>query len=105
MLRRRPGVDASSATSTGEVIGIDADSGIALAEAIVAAGHALPKEGRVFVSVANRDSVTIVFPAKRLADLGFRLLPHGWHGGRVGASRHPGRAGGESQRGPDTSSS
>ena len=59
--------------STGEVMGIDADSGMALAKAMVAAGHALPVEGTVFVSVANRDKRAIVFPAKRLADLGFRL--------------------------------
>jgi carbamoyl-phosphate synthase large subunit len=41
---------------------------------MVAAGHALPTAGAVFVSVANRDKRAIVFPAKRLVDLGFRLL-------------------------------
>jgi carbamoyl-phosphate synthase large subunit len=41
---------------------------------MVGAGHALPTGGAVFVSVANRDKRAIVFPAKRLADLGFRLL-------------------------------
>jgi carbamoyl-phosphate synthase large subunit len=46
---------------------------MALAKAMVAAGHALPVRGTVFVSVANRDKRAIVFPAKRLADLGFRL--------------------------------
>jgi carbamoyl-phosphate synthase large subunit len=63
--------------STGEVKGVDADSGIALAKAMVAAGHALPTGGTVFVSVANRDKRAIVFPAKRLADLGFRLVATG----------------------------
>ena len=58
-------------------MGIDADSGMALAKAMVAAGHALPIEGTVFVSVANRDKRAIVFPAKRLADMGFRLLATG----------------------------
>jgi carbamoyl-phosphate synthase large subunit len=48
--------------------------GMALAKAMVAAGHALPTSGSVFVSVANRDKRAIVFPARRLADLGFRLL-------------------------------
>jgi carbamoyl-phosphate synthase large subunit len=43
----------------------------------VAAGHALPTEGTVFVSVANRDKRAIVFPAKRLADMGFRLIATG----------------------------
>jgi carbamoyl-phosphate synthase large subunit len=41
---------------------------------MVAAGHALPTSGTVFVSVANRDKRAIVFPAKRLADLSFGLL-------------------------------
>ena len=63
--------------STGEVMGIDADSGWALAKAMIAAGAGLPSEGTVFVSVANRDKRAIVFPAKRLADLGFRLLATG----------------------------
>jgi carbamoyl-phosphate synthase large subunit len=74
---RFPGVDTilgPEMRSTGEVMGIDADSGMALAKAMVAAGHALPTSGTVFVSVANRDKRSIVFPAKRLADLGFRLL-------------------------------
>jgi len=47
---------------------------MALAKAMVAAGHALPTTGTVFVSVANRDKRSIVFPAKRLADLSFRIL-------------------------------
>jgi carbamoyl-phosphate synthase large subunit len=74
---RFPGVDTvlgPEMRSTGEVMGIDEDPGAALAKAMVAAGHALPVTGTVFVSVANRDKRAIVFPAKRLADLGFRLL-------------------------------
>jgi carbamoyl-phosphate synthase large subunit len=74
---RFPGVDTvlgPEMKSTGEVMGIDADPGMALAKAMVAAGHALPTAGRVFVSVANRDKRAIVFPARRLADMGFRLL-------------------------------
>ncbi|MGZ8571375.1 MAG: ATP-binding protein, partial [Actinomycetota bacterium] len=77
---RFPGVDTvlgPEMKSTGEVMGIDADPGMALAKAMVAAGHALPTNGNVFVSVANRDKRAIVFPAKRLADLGFRLLATG----------------------------
>ena len=77
---RFPGVDTvlgPEMKSTGEVMGVDADSGMALAKAMVAAGHALPTSGAVFVSVANRDKRSIVFPAKRLADLGFRLLATG----------------------------
>ena len=77
---RFPGVDTvlgPEMKSTGEVMGIDADSGRALAKAFTAAGAALPERGTVFVSVANRDKRAIVFPAKRLADLGFRLLATG----------------------------
>ena len=58
-------------------MGVDADSGVALAKAMVAAGHALPVRGTIFVSVANRDKRAIVFAVKRLADMGFRLLATG----------------------------
>jgi carbamoyl-phosphate synthase large subunit len=54
-------------------MGIDADSGLALAKALTASGSALPLSGTVFVSVSNRDKRAILFPAKRLAELGFRL--------------------------------
>jgi carbamoyl-phosphate synthase large subunit len=60
--------------STGEVMGIDHDSGAALAKALIAGGTSLPVKGTVFVSVANRDKRAILLPARRLADLGFRLL-------------------------------
>jgi carbamoyl-phosphate synthase large subunit len=74
---RFPGVDTilgPEMRSTGEVMGIDADPGRALAKALVAAGTALPSGGTVFVSMANRDKRAIVFPVRRLADLGFRLV-------------------------------
>ena len=74
---RFPGVDTilgPEMRSTGEVMGVDADPGMALAKAMVAAGHALPTSGTVFVSVANRDKRAIAFPSKRLADMGFRLV-------------------------------
>jgi carbamoyl-phosphate synthase large subunit len=74
---RFPGVDTvlgPEMKATGEVMGVDAESGRALAKALVAAGQSLPRDGTVFVSVANRDKRAIVYPAKRLADLGFRLL-------------------------------
>jgi carbamoyl-phosphate synthase large subunit len=74
---RFPGVDTilgPEMKSTGEVMGIDADSGRALAKALVASGSSLPREGTVFVSVANRDKRAIAFPGRRLAEMGFRLL-------------------------------
>ncbi|MBV9059481.1 MAG: carbamoyl-phosphate synthase large subunit [Pseudonocardiales bacterium] len=60
--------------STGEVMGIDAAFGQAFAKSQTAAYGSLPTSGRVFVSVANRDKRAMVFPAKRLADLGFEVL-------------------------------
>ncbi|ORB60687.1 carbamoyl phosphate synthase large subunit [Mycobacteroides saopaulense] len=60
--------------STGEVMGIDADFGSAFAKSQTAAYGSLPKAGTIFVSVANRDKRSLVFPVKRLADLGFKVL-------------------------------
>ena len=60
--------------STGEVMGIAATFGEAFAKSQAAAYGSLPTSGRVFVSVANRDKRALVFPVKRLADLGFEVL-------------------------------
>ena len=65
--------------STGEVMGLDADFGSAFAKAQAGAFGPLPlptKEGgaRVFVSMANRDKRTMIFPIKVLADHGFEIL-------------------------------
>lgn len=60
--------------STGEVMGIDRDFGTAFAKSQTAAFGSLPAQGTVFVSVANHDKRSLVFPVKRLADLGFRVM-------------------------------
>ncbi|MGH3423624.1 MAG: carbamoyl-phosphate synthase large subunit, partial [Nocardioidaceae bacterium] len=60
--------------STGEVMGIDAGFGTAFAKAQAGAQDGLPVSGKVFVSVANRDKRHMIFPIKRLADLGFTIL-------------------------------
>jgi carbamoyl-phosphate synthase large subunit len=60
--------------STGEVMGIDADFGTAFAKSQAGAYGALPTKGRIFVSVANRDKRSMIFPVKVLADLGFEIL-------------------------------
>jgi carbamoyl-phosphate synthase large subunit len=60
--------------STGEVMGIDAEFGTAFAKSQAAAYGNLPTGGTVFVSLANRDKRSAVFPIKRLADLGFTVL-------------------------------
>ncbi len=59
--------------STGEVMGIDAVFGTAYAKAQAAVYGSLPVKGRAFVSVANRDKRSMIFPVKRLADLGFEI--------------------------------
>jgi carbamoyl-phosphate synthase large subunit len=60
--------------STGEVMGIDRFFGIAYAKSQASAYGPLPVAGRAFVSVANRDKRAMIFPVKRLADLGFEIL-------------------------------
>jgi carbamoyl-phosphate synthase large subunit len=60
--------------STGEVMGIDASFGTAFAKSQTAAYGGLPTKGTVFVSMANRDKRAMIFPMKRLADLGFRIV-------------------------------
>jgi carbamoyl-phosphate synthase large subunit len=60
--------------STGEVMGFDADFGTAFAKAQTAAFGSLPTSGRVFVSMANRDKRSMIFPIKVLADRGFEIL-------------------------------
>jgi carbamoyl-phosphate synthase large subunit len=73
---RFPGVDTllgPEMRSTGEVMGIDATFGAAFAKAEIAAGVHLPLKGTVFISVSNPDKRSVIFPAKRLEDLGFHL--------------------------------
>jgi carbamoyl-phosphate synthase large subunit len=60
--------------STGEVMGIDRDFPHAFAKSQSAAYGGLPASGRVFVSVADGDKRAMVFPVKRLVDLGFEVL-------------------------------
>jgi carbamoyl-phosphate synthase large subunit len=59
--------------STGEVMGIDSMFGTAYAKSQEAVYGSLPIRGRAFVSVANRDKRSMIFPVKRLADLGFEI--------------------------------
>jgi len=59
--------------STGEVMGIDLTFGAAFCKSQLGAGQDLPSEGNVFVSVKNKDKRNIVFIAKKLSDLGFKI--------------------------------
>ena len=61
--------------STGEVMGIDADFGTAYAKSQSGAySSGLPMSGRAIITVANRDKRSMIFPVKRLSDLGFEIL-------------------------------
>jgi carbamoyl-phosphate synthase large subunit len=73
--------------STGEVMGIDEDFGAAFAKAFIAARQALPSRGAVFISVKPADKRAIIFPAKRLHDMGFEIYA------TPGTSRMLGRVG------------
>ena len=74
---RFPGVDTilgPEMKSTGEVMGIDTTYGIAFGKAQFGAGQKLPQKGKVFISVKNRDKRSIIFIAKKLWELGFRIV-------------------------------
>jgi carbamoyl-phosphate synthase large subunit len=74
---RFPGEDAvlgPEMKSTGEVMGRDLDFGRALAKAHLGSGEPLPASGAVFVSVRDDDKRAITFMAKKLVELGYRLV-------------------------------
>ncbi len=60
--------------STGEVLGLADSFGLAFYKSQEAAGTALPLEGNVLITIADRDKTWIVEPARRFRDLGFRIL-------------------------------
>jgi|Deesub1362A_J573_1020465.scaffolds.fasta_scaffold00278_20 carbamoyl-phosphate synthase large subunit len=72
-----PGVDpilGPEMKATGEVMGIDYDFGLAYYKAELAAGMRLPMEGTVFISVRTEDRKKVLPIAKKLKDLGFRIV-------------------------------
>jgi carbamoyl-phosphate synthase large subunit len=60
--------------STGEVMGLDADLGIAYAKSQMAANAPLPLSGRVFISVNDADKPRVAAVAKEFVDLGFEIV-------------------------------
>jgi carbamoyl-phosphate synthase large subunit len=60
--------------STGEVMGIDVDLGLAYAKSQMAAPPPLPKRGRVFVSVKDADKEAIIPVAAEFLKLGFEIV-------------------------------
>ncbi len=63
--------------STGEVMGIDDNLGLAIAKAHQAAGSKLPMDGNVFVSVRDGDKENVIPVARKLTELGFKLIATG----------------------------
>ena len=75
-----PGVDVTlgpEMRSTGEVMGIDANLGIAYAKAQMSAQPPLPTGGNVFISVKDSDKQAVVPIAREFADLGFTIYATG----------------------------
>jgi len=73
---RFPGIDITlgpEMKSTGEVMGIDEDLGLAYAKSQMAAQPSLPSGGNVFLSVKDSDKSSVVILAKELIDLGFTI--------------------------------
>ncbi|TLD68797.1 carbamoyl-phosphate synthase large subunit [Phragmitibacter flavus] len=71
-----PGVDITlgpEMKSTGEVMGIDSDLGLAFAKSQMAAGGTLPVKGNIFISVKETDKPAVAKLAKGYADLGFNI--------------------------------
>ncbi|MEQ9328525.1 MAG: carbamoyl-phosphate synthase large subunit, partial [Rhodospirillales bacterium] len=75
--KRFPGVDiilGPEMKSTGEVMGIDEDFGLAFLKSQIGAGMSLPSKGCVFVSVKERDKEPITGLCRRLVEMGFSLM-------------------------------
>ena len=72
-----PGIDivlGPEMKSTGEVMGIDADFGIAYAKSQMAASASLPLKGNVFVSVKDSDKPEIIDIVRDFAEVGFMIF-------------------------------
>jgi carbamoyl-phosphate synthase large subunit len=60
--------------STGEVMGLDTDLGVAYAKSQMAANSPLPLKGKVFISVSDAHKKEVAAVAKQFSDLGFELV-------------------------------
>src|SRR6266404_3926391 len=77
---RYEGVDISlgpEMKSTGEVMGMDVDLGLAYAKSQMAAPPPLPKGGKVFVSVKDSDKPGVIAVAREFVELGFQIIATG----------------------------
>jgi carbamoyl-phosphate synthase large subunit len=92
---RFPGVDTvlgPEMRSTGEVMGLDRDYGVAFAKSQLGGGTRVPREGVLFVSVREADKDRILAPVKMLAELGFKIIA------TSGTQRHLAANGVEAQK-------
>ena len=74
---RFPGVDTilgPEMKSTGEVMGIDDEFGLAYAKAQAASNNKIPTAGKIFLSVKDKDKYHTVEIARKLRELGFKLV-------------------------------
>ena len=74
---RFPGVDTilgPEMKSTGEVMGIDDEFGLAYAKAQAASYNKIPASGKIFMSVKDKDKSHTVDIARKLRELGFKLV-------------------------------
>ncbi len=74
---RFPGVDVilgPEMKSTGEVMGIDEDFGLAYAKAQAASKNKIPTSGRIFISVKDKDKPYTAEIAKKLLKLDFQII-------------------------------
>jgi carbamoyl-phosphate synthase large subunit len=72
-----PGIDTllgPEMLSTGEVMGIDDDFGIAFAKSQIAASNALPMSGNVLFSIRDNDKKKAVEIARQMYEMGFRIV-------------------------------
>jgi len=60
--------------STGEVMGMDVDLGLAYAKSQMAAPPPLPKKGNVFISVKDSDKDSLIPVAREFIKLGFGII-------------------------------
>ncbi len=74
---RFPGIDTvlgPEMKSTGEVMGIDSNFGVAFAKSQIAANQKFPTQGTVFISVSDRDKEQIMDIARSFMDMGFKII-------------------------------
>jgi carbamoyl-phosphate synthase large subunit len=60
--------------STGEVMGLDADLGVAYAKSQMAASATLPPSGKVFISISDAHKKDLTPIAREFVELGFELV-------------------------------